>query len=298
MKINLLLFFSLSFTTIFAQNTNFLEIAVDDMIELAPESAQIEIQLMSASEQIRKKFDPDDFYEEIYDEYEYYESEEDWIYEEMLDESPKKITKEMKEAYEERQKIRYERELEKEEVVKQRTQELEEFEPIVLADIQSKLDELGIKYRKIENREKSIYFDYDSYDDWDESSDYADSSLEVVLTSSEDWSRLTEGMKDMPTKVNVIDVEYGSMDDKINEMIPKLTEKAKKQAQTMANSINRKLGKVIECTNVYPYTPSMKYMASYTNQLRAFTGPKNNSNPFESTKDEMIQYVYRFSLLN
>lgn len=291
MKISLLLF-AFTLSTSFAQTSNHIEIAVDEDVVLAPESAKIHIQLQSPDEQMEKLFYSEDYYESEYDDYDYYDSEEDWMYEEMLSESPKKITKEMKKEYEDRQKRRIERELEEEKERKLREQRMRDFQPILLSDIQAKLDELGIQYRTVKNTTQEIYFEYE-YED----SEYADSSLEVTLTSTEAWAQLENGLKEMPTNLNVQDVKYGSMDEKINQMIPKLTEKAQKQAQAIANSLNRKLGKVIECTNVYPYTPSMKYMSSFTGQLERLSRSSDGSNPFESTKTEMIQYVYKFELL-
>lgn len=97
MKYVILLLTSLIISQSFAQTTNFIEVAVDEMIELKAESAKLQITVLSASEQEARLYS--DEYESRYEFGDYFNEEEDWEYEEMLENSPKKITKKMREGY-------------------------------------------------------------------------------------------------------------------------------------------------------------------------------------------------------
>lgn len=295
MKYVILLLTSLIISQSFAQTTNFIEVAVDEMIELKAESAKLQIILLSASEQEARLFS--DNYEVSENEFEfgyYFNGEEDWEYEQMLESSPKMITKEMKEGYEARARQRELEEKLQQERNEERVREIAKFKPIMVSDIQTILKKINLPFKVIKNGGQD---NRDVYSMYDSAGDYMDSLIEVTLSSKADWDKLNAALSELPIEQEIIDARYETPDKYYPTLIPKLTNKAQMQAEIIASSIKRKLGSVIECTNVYPYTPSKSYLRSFTGS-RGIFGEDEIGNPFITNKKELIQYIYRFRLLD
>lgn len=306
----------LTFSAAFAQTTaNHIEIVVSEAVELKPTEAEIRIFVESAQSQRDNMSSDYGYYESIYG-YDWYEpSAEDYEYEQLMYENPKKVTKKMTEEYEARQKQREEdiaaMEREQMEREREREAELANFEPYEVTALMQLLTENGISFTLVNEvalGDDRYEVDYDEWSDeyYDIERYYSDSVLCVKVTNSEAFENLMLTMGDLPIYSKVHDVKFEGSETVNTVVIPKLTDKATKEAQALANSFNRKLGKVIQCTNVHPYTPSSNYMKNYmgdmmNNVMDGLMGDSEygyESDPFSKTKKQIVEYVYRFELLN
>lgn len=301
----------LTFSAAFAQTTtNHIELVVSESVELKPTEAEIRISLQTAQSQ-RESIG----YGYGYSEYDYGYSwleptDEDYAYEQLMYENPKKVTKKMTEEYEARQKQREEEmakmELEREEQERQREIRMASYEAIDVETVMAILTESGISFTIVtESTELEDRYEYD-YDDWSDEyyemeTYYSDSVFSVKVTDAKAYENLLVTIDDLPVYSVVHDVKFEASETINSTVIPKLTEKATKEAQALANSFGRKLGKVIQCSNIHPYTPSENYMKNYMDgAIDVFSGDSEygDEDPFNRTKKEIIEYVYRFELLN
>jgi hypothetical protein len=297
-----------TFTAAFAQTTsNHIEIAVSEKVELKPTQAEIQISVQTAQSQRDEKASYYGYSESIYG-YDWYEpSEEDYEYEQLMYENPKKVTKKMTQEYEARQKQREEdiaaMELEQMEREREQEAELANFEPFEITAMMALLTENGISYTIVSKNSNEVENSTSESDSWMdyEMTYYSDTILSIVVNDSKAYQNLMLLVSDLPAYAETKDVKFES-NEAINSMvIPKLTDKATKEAQALANSFGRKLGKVIQCTNVYPATPSSNYMLNYMGDLSGFMDDSNyngDGDPFLTTKKEIVEYIYRFELLN
>lgn len=296
----------LSFSTAFTQTTsNYIELVVSEKVELKAKDAVIRI-FVESSESQRNKLEYDYESEDYYFDYEEYGyTDADYEYEYMMSENPKKVTKKMKQEYEERQKNREVQmeAMEKERLERMRQKELElsNFDPFDVTDMMALLTENNIRFTLVNRNSESIIsagrqLEYLMDSDYEREIDFCDTVFSIQVNDSKSYQDLVNLIAELPASSIVDDVEYETS-EVINKMvIPKLTEKATNQARILADSFGRKLGKVIQCTNIHPNTPSSNYMSSYLDVLD--NDHDYGSDPFISTKEEMIEYIYRFELLN
>ena len=255
-----------------------------------------------------------DSYESVYG-YDWYEpTEEDYEYEHLMYENPNKVTKKMTKDYEARQKQREEdiaamerEQLEREaERQRQREEEIANFDPFEITEMMALLTENGINFtletqNTVDTEVEPVidYVDTDDWSDYDYELAYSDSVLNVKVTDSKSYQDLMLLMLDLPARTSTKDVKFEGPETINSVVVPKLTEKATKQAQALATSFGRKLGKVIQCSNIHPYTPSANYMRSYMDYpVDDYGYGYDNENPFQTKKNEIIEYIYRFELLN
>ncbi len=298
----------LTFTAGFAQTTsNHIEIAVSETVELKPIEAKIQIFIESPAMQRNGQFYSYGYDESTYS-YDWYEpTEEDYEYERLLYENPKKVTKKMTQEYEARQKQRDEdmaaMELEQMQRDIEREAELASFEPFEVSTLMGLLTLYGINFT-IETQDPVDFENPEALSEWNENdydANFDDTVVSVTVKGSGSYQDLMRFISNLPTHVITKDVKFESTETINSTVIPKLTEKATKQAQALANSFGRKLGKVIQCTNIYPATPSSNYMKNYMVDLGSFMDESNyngDGDPFLNTKTEIVEYVYRFELLN
>lgn len=297
MKYALILFVSLLMGSSFAQTTNFIEVSAFETVKLKIESIQVHLILESEDEQLETMMYRDFDYSEMEYTEEYYDYEEDWMYEEMMRDSPKKVTKEMKKAYEERAERRASIERQDMEREEEYSRKVSEFEPKTLTDLKLKLNDLGFTYQVLKSNR---YYpgDYEEYEDYyDDEAEDTDSLLEIMVTNKADWSRLKEGLLDFPLDYEAIDANYETIEGRFSELIKSVTAKAKLEAEALATAMDRKLGKVIECTNVHPYTPSKRYMTTLDRNFNRARIDLLSDDPFSNFKEEIIEYIYKFQLL-
>ena len=282
MKKQMLAILAISISSLlFAQNQPFIEVAVDEVVELKAINVSYRLKVVSEYDQRENAL-------YNYDEEYYYESEEDYYYEEMMAESPKKVTKEMKEAYQQRQ-------LEREEKLAEQYRKEAEFQPYRVSDLMQVLDANAIAYEvKKDGGTLNELLDYEDYDEGN------DSSLVINLTSEEAFDKLSSLIANLQVTTDVLKVTYEELNDMYEVAIPKITTKANKQANVLASSMQRKLGKVIQCTNVLPtgMSPNMVNQVLLNNYDRFSLSGASDSNPFNKTQKNYITFVYRYELLN
>lgn len=297
----------LSFSAAFAQtSSNHIEISVSETVELKPTQAEIHLFVQSAQSQRDEQAYYND-YSESSSGYEWFEpTEEDYEYEQLMYENPKKVTKKMTQEYEARQKQREEdiaaMELERLERQRQNELELADFEAFEVSDLMALLTENNIRYTIVnkntlsEDAETEEVYDWSDYD---YTKTYSDSIFSIIVTDSKSYNELIALLYDLPAFSEIKDIKFESNETINGVTIPKLTEKATSEARALANSFGRKLGKVISCTNVYPYTPSKEYMNTYMGaDYSNSTFENRDGDPFQSSKKETLEYIYRFELLN
>ncbi|MDB2656804.1 hypothetical protein N9Y60_01985 [Crocinitomicaceae bacterium] len=268
----------------FAQNNqSYVELAVEESIELAVKSVEVNLFVTSFYSQLEQAKEM-----EFYDDY--YGYEEDYYYEYMLEESPKEVTKEMKKEYEERQASResMEAELEKFEA---------EFKMYTIKDLMKDLDEEGIKYAVVndfdESGDEGDYYEFEYY-----GYDYnTDTVLQIVTTSSNEYDRVSSFSEDkMAVAERTGEVERESMEGKYEEALPKLAAKAKAQGNLIANALGQQLGKLISCSNVHPEFDyqSPKEVVEYLDYEYEYD--YYYGNPFEQSSEFTVQLVFRFAV--
>ena len=94
------------------------------------------------------------------------------------------------------------------------------------------------------------------------------------------------------------DIIYESADRHILDLAPKMTERAKKQAEGLALSVGKKAGAIVNISNVYPgFSPSL--MENQFEQVMEYTyRSKRDKFSFKSTKPSFIEMIYRFALVD
>lgn len=275
----------------FAQTTNFIEVAVDEMIELNPNSVKIQTWVLTGNADtegiLNYDFEVNDF---LTDEVERAE----WEYEEMIEDSPTQVTEGMKKAHLEYENSSKEWDERVKEAKVERRKALAKFEAETLSEIRGILTEKNISYRMLKYQptmDDMLYF-HDDPDRQDEN----DSVLEIVVTNQIEWRSVFKTLLEFDIDSKVTSIDYESLDSVYEEVIPKLTKSAKLQAKIMASSLNRKLGSIIECSNVYPFTPSRSYMESITGDLKFKLNFDQDEDPFDTKRQVLLQYIYRFEL--
>ncbi len=207
----------------FAQNNQaYVEIAVEESIEINVESVEVNFFVQSHYVQMEEARERLFYYEDLYG------YEDDYYYEYLLEESPKEITKEMKKEYEARQKEREER---REQLDREMAEFEANFEMFTVSDLMKVLDQEGVKYELI--------LDYESQDEYYDYYDYEnkDSVLRVVVTNADEYRKLEDIGDNNPAVVtrdgNVVNE---SIDGFYEELLPKLAEKAKSQGNIIAKA--------------------------------------------------------------
>lgn len=295
----LIILFQLSFSG--NTQTSYIEIAVDETVELTVKNLTLQLVVESEYRQRNDEFDYD--YDDYYWEEEYYyEDEEDYYYEQMMEESPRKVSKEMKKEYEQRQADREQREIQREIDRAEREAEMEKFQPFTPSDLIKLLKENNIAFTITSQRAKDDdreYYGYEEeYYDEEEYNDnyYADTVVEILISNKEELKNVRSVVSESPVDDEFTNIVYQSIEDHYATVIPKLTEKANSQAAILAKSLGKKVGKVLQCSNVYPYTPSSRALSGMYNRWDRDEFDWFND-PFLSGKEEMIQYVYRFAMI-
>ncbi|GAB5418843.1 MAG: hypothetical protein Crog4KO_01760 [Crocinitomicaceae bacterium] len=220
----------------------YIEVAVEESIELKLKTLEINIFVRSFYNQVEEAKE-NMYYED------YYDYEEDYFYEMLLEESPKEVTKEMKKDYEERQKKREEREKKMEAFE-------ENFVAYTVKDLMEELDNEGITYKLLldfDGGNEGDYYDYEYYYD-----DYrSDSVIQVTLHNEDEFQKLKSFTEENEGTVERNgDYEMESIEGKYEELLPVLAKKAKAQGTLIANALGQELGGLLSCSNIHP---SMEY---------------------------------------
>lgn len=284
-RILVTLFVAISIAS-FGQTDKYIEVSVSETVELKAQSAVLKITKKKLNYGHYLDYDYEDYNDDTY----YLDQE----YYRMLEESPKKVTEEMHQAYQERQD---QQEIKRQERVERLAEKRE------IAD--NALKNLGEKLRS-ENFEFNLTTEKRPMNDdwlWDEGQE--DSELEevmyVTVSNEEQYNQLLTLSKDLSVSIQNQEIIYEKFDGKRQEIIETLSKNAKTQAEMIAKSLNKKVGSVLTISNLLP-TDSMPYenldiLYDYLANLY-FSGDKSMSSPFSAVKKTTVGYVYRFALLD
>jgi hypothetical protein len=264
----------------FTQNSQpYIEVAVEESIGLKVKSMEINIYVDSYYSQLEEAKEM--MYFELY-----YDNEEDYYYEYLLEEEPKQITKEMKKEYEERQEQRKEQEAEMAKVE-------ENFTAYTVKNLMEDLDRKNIKYE--------LLLDYsgkgnDYYDEYDYYDLRTDSVVQVIVTSAEDYTKLQSFTENNDATVERNgETEKESAEGKYEELLPILAEKAKNQGNLIANALGQEIGGLLSCSNIHPsldYSSIDGIEERMDYEYEYYYG----NNPFEESSDITVQLVFRFAV--
>lgn len=286
--------FSGSFFSFGQTTTPSIEIAVDQTIELKVKSVQLLLTVQSVAEQREDLMMENGYFSDYM-----YSDENDYEYEYLMYTDPKKITKKMEREYNERLEVRMaELEQREAEYYTERLRMESEFVPLTTNQLAEMLKENSIQYKIIENESNG----YGEYDEYYYESEYnsSDSVLEITVNSESELDQVKTLIAELAVEWDLGDYTYETSEDQLERVIPELTKKAQSQATILANSLGRKVGKVIEISNIHPNSANANALDSLGLDLDWSDYESEyeyHQNPFDSEKKELIQYVYRFELL-
>lgn len=274
----------LSFSSWSQVNTKFIEVMVKEKVQLKVESIQISLSVYSEELQM----------EEIYESA--YEVEEDLEYleeyPEYSEESEHKLSaaerKEREKEQEEREAFELERQARLE-------QEIKDFNLYTLQELMNSLRAENIPF---EIQAMAMSDDYEEWSDMVEAGAISDSILLITLLDEASDERLQALILDKPIELELKEIIYESADRHILDLAPKMTERAKKQAEGLAISVGKKAGAIVNISNVYPgFSPSL--MENQFEQVMEYTyRSKRDKFSFKSTKPSFIEMIYRFALVD
>jgi hypothetical protein len=269
----------------FGQTDKYIEVSVSETVELKAQSAVLKI---------TKKEMNDDYLD--YD-YEYYNDDTYYLdqeYYRMLEESPKKVTEEMHQAFQNRQ---YQREIQEQERLV-RLVESQELADNALKNFAEKLRAENIDY-SLTTEEKMMNQNWFSIEG--EGDDEVEEVMYVTVTDEEQYNKLIALSEDLPISIQNHEIIYEKIESKRQEFIENLSKNAKTEAEMIAKSMNKKLGSVLTISNLLPIG-SMPYenLELYYDVLGNLNpyGAKSMSSPFSAVKKTTVGYVYRFALLD
>lgn len=272
----------------FGQTDKYIEVALSETIELKAQSAVLKITKKKLNNGYYLDYDYEDYNDDTY-----YLDEE---YRRMLEESPKKVTEEMHQAYQERQD---EQEIKRQERVA-RLEEKQEIADNALKNLGEKLRSENFEF-KLTNEQRTMNDDWL----WDEDEAEGDSEFEevmyVTVNNEEQYQQLLTLSMDYSVSIQNHEIIYEKFDGKRQEIIETLSKNAKSEAEMIAKSMNKKVGSVLTISNFLP-TDSMPYetldiLYDYLASLYV-SGDQAMNSPFSSVKKTVVGYVYRFALLD
>lgn len=272
----------------FGQTDKYIEVALSETIELKAQSAVLKITKKKLNNGYYLDYDYEDYNDDTY-----YLDEE---YRRMLEESPKKVTEEMHQAYQERQD---EQEIKRQERVA-RLEEKQEIADNALKNLGEKLRSENFEF-KLTNEQRTMNDDWL----WDEDEAEGDSEFEevmyVTVNNEEQYQQLLTLSMDYSVSIQNHEIIYEKFDGKRQEIIETLSKNAKTEAEMIAKSLNKKVGSVLTISNLLP-TSSMPYenLGAFYESLQSYlvSGDKAMNSPFSSVKKTVVGYVYRFALLD
>lgn len=302
MKKSFLLSFGILLTSLsFGQTTEkYIEVSADESVELKAEKVTVVIDVDSKSSQFSDVISVE--YEDEYEYYGYYDYEEDSYYEYLLEEEPDEITDEMRREYKDRQKDREKREKEQEKREAEIEKKRVEFKAFTINDLMALLTKNNISYTIDLSENDDYYWDeyeYDYEEEYDYGSPKVDTNILVIVSNQGELDRLNGLINKHPVDTDFSDVIFETIDKYYAELIPKITEKAKKQATILASSFGKKIGDVIQCTNMVPYGSGSSFMNQMYDVYGRFGDRDSDErDPFKRTQTAFAQYSYRFALVD
>lgn len=267
----------------FGQTDKYIEVVVSETVELKAQSAILKI-TKGYVEDVE-----DDYSNEYYSDEFYYEDQE---YYRMLEESPKKVTEEMHQAYQERQN---QREIRDQELIAAQAERINQANN-ALKNFAEKLTAENIEFTLDTDKKQNIL---NWYANEGEGDDELEEVMYVTVNNVEQYNEIIALSEDFTVIIQNHEIIYEKIDDKRQEIIETLSKNAKSEADMIAKSLNKKLGNVLTVSNSLPVN-SISNFEQYSDILGNLnrTLTKSISSPFSAVKKTTVGYVYRFAILD
>lgn len=249
--ITLLAFISALFP-VFGQQESYVEVDVYEEIEIEVKDFQIKFQISATDVEYNMNYDYEIFYTET-------DGLLDASYEESLAYDPNSITREMRKEYEQRQKKKEKDRLES----KKRYETNMEQSKHACTKLMQILKSNNFPYT-IEIHTNSDY----TYEEAELIGSSLDTAILVKVTGKEMFLKVLQLTHREPFRIYAKNGELESMEEIWTEMIPIMTEKAQIQAELLAKSMKRKLGKILSISTLAPqinYTEAVYSYDDYPN---------------------------------
>lgn len=271
-------------------NANFIEVAVHEPVELKVSEVTCLVSIHTVEMQMEMLYQPQfeeyEEYDEPYpDSYEYFGGE----YDNLSAKEKKKVEAAYNQALVDWDAAYEARMAEGELALQER---LSNFSAFSVQQAIEMLQSKGIAY--------TLRIDKVLDPAW-EGTMYADTQLVVKAASREAYDQLSDLFFAKAATLTVEDMIFESIDTKSESVLPVLTTRAKAQAEILAGSISRKLGPVMQISNVHPgfSTALLEVQMESTRDLyREFRDMENPANPFGQTKKSVVEFIFRFGMLN
>jgi hypothetical protein len=269
----------------FGQTDKYIEVVVSETVELKAQSAILKITKGYVEDE------SDDYYNEYYSDEFYYEDQE---YYRMLEESPKKVTEEMHQAYQERQN---QREIRDQELLAEQAERINQANN-ALKNFAEKLTSEKIEFTLITDQKQN---NTNWYGNGGDRNDELQEVMYVTVTNAEQYNEIIALSEDFTVIIQNHEIIYEKIEDKRQEIIETISKNAKSEAEMIAKSLNKKLGSVLTISNSLPVSNSpFSNFEQYLDILGnlKFPSDKTKSDPFSAVKKTTVGYVYRFAILD
>lgn len=260
-----------------AQNTEkYIEVGIAEKVELNLLSLSCRLWVESPEQQREYLYDEEYYYEmQGLDYGGDYESE----MEEMSPSERKKL-----------EKIRDERDERRMELNEEMARKLDEFEPLTATKLASELKNLGLSYtvEGIHRVESG---------DMEDDRPLEDTLIIAVCNSKEELEKLISLRNSVAFETLVFDLRWEPIEVHYDEFLPEMAERARKQAHSIALSMNKKCGEMLNCSNVYSgFSPTLFETESERRYSSRISGGELAGNYFMITKPSFIELIYRFAV--
>jgi hypothetical protein len=272
-------------TGAFAQIEKFIEVAVHETVENELESVSVQLRLYDLESQVNLLFESDEYgYEEsMYDDY-----PDTYIDESLPAKERKRLEAEQAAAIEAWQQRVAERE----------ALAAEERER-KLAEVEFLTSQRAIEKLKANGFSVNIYGQ--QADDEYEVIPLSDTLMVIELKDSAAFVRLTSLFDNRLVQYSFNDLRYTKTVDKLQKVVPSLMEAADAQAKIIATASGKKIGSVAQITNVYPgFSPLIieRQMDTLSRMGSLLGQPGELANPFLEKEKQVVEYIFRYPILN
>ncbi|MCC7452851.1 MAG: SIMPL domain-containing protein [Crocinitomix sp.] len=276
------LFFAISIAS-FGQTDKYIEVVVSETVELKAQSAILKITKGSVEDVY------DDYSNEYYSDEYYYEDQE---YYRMLEESPKKVTEEMHQAFQERQN---QREIRDQELIAAQAERINQADN-ALKNFAEKLTSQNIEFTLETDKKQNILTWYANEGEGD---DELEEVMYVTVNNVEQYNEIIALSEDFTVIIQNHEIIYEKIDDKRQEIIETISKNAKSEAEMIAKSLNKKLGSVLTVSNSLPVNSTLNFEEYFDVLQKLYVSDdKSLSSPFSAVKKTTVGYVYRFVILD
>ncbi|MCC7452852.1 MAG: hypothetical protein IT222_01700 [Crocinitomix sp.] len=276
------LFITLSISS-FAQTDKYIELAVSETVELKAQSAIIAI---------RRKENIADVYREKYSSEADRYADETYYY--MMQVSPEEVTPEMRQAFDDRQR---QREIVYQENLVKAAEKKKQAEAAWINFVEVlKAKKMIVNASTDERHVMQNWYLYD-YD----ANTGIDKTIYVKVQNEEQYKIVLALSAGMILYLENHEISYENIDVKLQEINNILAKKAINQAEMIALSLKKKVGSVLNVSNLSPtfgfYPRGTEESYKIGDEADVFVD-RSRMSPFSLSKKVTVTYIYRFALLD